>query len=743
MLSSKKYISLWQKSIAIEISQLKKFGSNQYVLLNGRLYASNEDGYTYYFDTLYSLFIPIGSSVKVHWGHNEMDGRVLSSEGTSLILVVDDFIGDSVSEAKLQHAPWELLEQLSERLEDIKEVKKKRLRIKHLMNPDFPQTHPTNFTSTIHELVLRSKYNPITFVWGPPGTGKTYTLARTAANHYFKGKSVLVLSHSNQAVDVLMAEISGFVRRKKRWKSGDILRYGNKVSEDVSKQEELSTHQYLRNKFPSDLMKKEQLLSERIGLKKDLQNSFSHKDMSQLLEIEKQITTLLEKIKRKELEAISEAKIVGVTIAKATTDSSIYDREYDIVIVDESSMAYIPQIAFGVTLGRRSIISGDFKQLPPIAASRHELVNEWLKDDIYHKAGVTFVENGQLHPHLLLLNEQRRMHPDISSFTNQFIYGNRVKDHKSVVSNRNELVTIAPFPNRASIMINTTNAYDFTFYDKASKSKINLWNLLHSLQLLIEANEAGHRSIGYISPYRAQAYYMDLLLNEFFRNEKQNGEMMSATVHRFQGSERDVIIFDSVDSYPNKRPGMLLTGNESERLLNVAMTRARAKFIHVTDYNFFKKVNVRGIYQNLLDHQLFHHQQVDPSEIGRWIHSQKPNLQWMHAKKTNLVQQDILQAKHNITVALPSKTIYSADLMANLTLRNVPLELFSKTNIEWLRSNHFLEKDVSFPFILIDQTILWLGIPIEAKTRNSPPFVAIRLVSPGISNMLYKQFKDA
>ncbi|WP_010172790.1 hypothetical protein [Bacillus coahuilensis] len=81
--------------------------------------------------------------------------------------------------------------------------------------------------------------------------------------------------------------------------------------------------------------------------------------------------------------------------------------------------------------------------------------------------------------------------------------------------------------------------------------------------------------------------------------------------------------------------------------------------------------------------------------------------------------------------------------MANLTLRNVPLELFSKTNIEWLRSNHFLEKDVSFPFILIDQTILWLGIPIEAKTRNSPPFVAIRLVSPGISNMLYKQFKDA
>ena len=49
------------------------------------------------------------------------------------------------------------------------------------------------------------------------------------------------------------------------------------------------------------------------------------------------------------------------------------------------------------------------------------------------------------------------------------------------------------------------------------------------------------------------------------------------------------MIFDTVDSYPQKRAGMLLTGHESERLLNVAITRTKGKLIHVSDVRVWQK----------------------------------------------------------------------------------------------------------------------------------------------------------
>ena len=64
---------------------------------------------------------------------------------------------------------------------------------------------------------------------------------------------------------------------------------------------------------------------------------------------------------------------MGATLAKAASDSALYEQDFDVVILDEASMAYVPQAAFAATLGKRVIICGDFKQLPPIASSRDPL----------------------------------------------------------------------------------------------------------------------------------------------------------------------------------------------------------------------------------------------------------------------------------------------------------------------------------------------------------------------------------
>lgn len=737
------YIKEWHQALQNEIIYLKKYGSNKYRVTNGRL-LSNDGTYTYYFDTAFSLKIPVGSSITLVWGGVKQGGRMLSSEGKGIIVQLEQSLGDLISEAYIYHDPWELLEQLIERLEEINKSKQKRVRVNRLMNPSMPAKHPEEkIKSNVHELVLRSKYNPVTFVWGPPGTGKTYTLARVAANKYFQEKTVLILSHSNQAVDVLIREISAFIKKKERFREGDVLRYGFNTGVAVENQEALTTSQLLEKQEPSLVEEKDLLLTERQNLKQDLTRSFSKRDSNQLLELEKKLARVLEKIRQKELEFVKDAFVVGSTLAKAASDPAIYGKEFDVVIVDEASMAYVPQAAFAAALGKRVIICGDFKQLPPIASSRDSLVSKWLKEDVFHRAGVVdWVEAGKLHPHLFLLKEQRRMHPDISAFTNQFIYHSLVGDHESVRSSRKRIVEQAPFPERASILLDTSYMGAFCINERSSNSRLNLWQALISFQLIHESYLGGARSIGYVTPYRAQANLMDILLQDLYENERLVADIVSATVHRFQGSERDIMIFDTVDSNPQERAGMLLTGLESERLINVAITRTKGKFIHVCNIAFIRKhVYNRKTIRQLVEHQEKHQQSVRTKDIGTWIKNQHPKLKWIHALKLDKVLKDIENARSSIVISLPV-TIDLPESWTNVLVHRNPsatLTVISEKPIPEINPDLWQEAGCSFPFVVIDEHILWLGFQLGRGKGLQPPYIAARLNSEKVSDYLIGQ----
>ncbi|MFD0049962.1 DEAD/DEAH box helicase [Actinomycetes bacterium NPDC127524] len=727
------YIKEWQQALDYEISHLKKFGSTKYRVFSGRLLTA-ESGFTYYFDSNVSLKIPVGTIVRLERGKEKSEGRILSSEGKSIILTLERNLGELIGEANLLHDPWELLEQLIERLQESKKNKTKRLRIKRLMNPSMPAKHPEGKTkSSVEELYLRSKYNPVTYVWGPPGTGKTYTLARTAANAYFKGKNVLILSHSNQAVDVLMKEISGFIKLKKRFNEGEVLRYGSQAGDELNSHEDILPSALIKKEYPGLLDDKNRLTGEKKGLKQDLSSSFSKRDSSALIEIEKKIARVLEKIRQKEIHLAKEACLIGTTLAKAAGDPAIYEREFDLVIVDEASMAYIPQAAFASALGSNVIISGDFKQLPPIAASRNPLVNQWLKEDIFHKSGVTdSVSKDHLHPHLFLLKQQRRMHPDISSFTNRYIYHSLVEDHKSVLNSRTEIVSRAPFNNSAAVLLDTSFTGAHCTQERMSKSRFNPMHLLLSFQLIHEAYEGGSRSIGYVAPYRAQAVFMQNLLADLYSEEMNSADIIAATVHKLQGSERDILIFDTVDSYPEFRAGMLLTGKESERLINVAVTRTKGKFIQVSDRSFIKKHIHHGkTLRQLVDHQEKYHKTAEIDTIGKWIKNQHPKLKWMHAKKTDKIFSDINAAEKSIIVSLPEGTTLSFQWKNLLKLKSGEVRITVLSGTEWsgLGKHKAVSQNVAYPFIIIDETYFWLGLPLDQSLYREPPFVTARLDS--------------
>ncbi|HYK75214.1 MAG TPA: AAA domain-containing protein [Pseudoneobacillus sp.] len=288
-------INEMQKALQAEIQHLKKYGSSKYLLINGRL-LNSEKSITYFFETTTSIRVPIGAIVKIQWGKHQVDGRILSSEGNSVIVEVEQNLGDWLSEVNLFHDPWELLDQLNERLNEIKKSKKKRSRIKRLIYPVEEPKHPyENIKSNVHEIILRSQFNPVTFVWGPPGTGKTYTLARVAANKYIHGKRILVLAHSNQAIDVLMGEISDFIKKKERFIEGDILRYGAHVSNQLLLHSSITTLHLLQTFHPDLAKEKERLTEDRWQIKLDLSRSFSKRDSDQLLSLETKLGNILEK----------------------------------------------------------------------------------------------------------------------------------------------------------------------------------------------------------------------------------------------------------------------------------------------------------------------------------------------------------------------------------------------------------------------------------------------------------------
>lgn len=730
MITTKTYIKEWQQALHHEINYLKKFGGSRYSVTNGRLLSSSGP-YSYYFDTAISLRIPVGSSVKLESGTMKTSCRVLSSEGKGIILASEQNFGDLIPDAHLLHDPWELLEQLIERLDEIKRSKQKRLRVKRLMNPSMETKHPVGkIKSNVHELVLRSKYNPATFVWGPPGTGKTYTVARTAANKYFQKKKVLILSHSNQAVDVLMGELAGFIKRKKQFREGDVLRYGGNIGGTLSVHHEITTNLIIEKEDPLLAQDRDRLCVERRQLKLDLAHTFNKRDSDHLLELEIQIAKLLEKVRKKEVQLVKDALIVGTTLAKAASDSAVYETEYDVVILDEASMAYVPQAAFASSLGKRVIICGDFKQLPPIASSRGPLVAKWLKEDVFHQAGVVeWLKEGKLHPQLFLLKEQRRMHPDISAFTNRYIYHSLVGDHESVNKSRSKVASHAPFKDQATVLLDTSFTGLHCTNDKMTNSRFNLWQLLLSFQLVHESYIGGAKSIGYVTPYRAQANLMELLLEEIYEEEHKHADIVAATVHRFQGSERDVMIFDTVDSGPQDRSGMLLTGKDSERLINVAITRTKGKFLHVSNRNFIEMHIYQGkTLRELVDYQVRHNQTVTTKEIGSWIRNQHPKLSWIHARKLEAVFQDLKSARLSITISLPEGTQLSEEWNNQLQNKEQRIKI---TNIS--------DRTFSFPFVIIDEKVLWLGLPLEGARGVKPPFVAARLNSSRVCEYLLKQ----
>jgi len=269
---------------------------------------------------------------------------------------------------------------------------------------------------------------------------------------------------------------------------------------------------------------------------------------------------------------------------------------------------------------------------------------------------------------------------------------------------------------------------------------MNIWHVLLSFQCIHESYMNGARSIGYVTPYRAQSQMMEALLQDLYEEELKSADIIAATVHRFQGSERDIMIFDTVDSEPQERAGMLLTGRDSERLLNVAITRTKGKFIHISNTAYIQKHVYHGkTLRNLVEHQARNQQCITTKEIGTWIQHQLPKLNWMHARKIDRLVTDMTNARSSIVIALPKDTVIPPKMLTIIEKRkkNVNLTVISQKNWSELLPDCWQEETAPYPFIIIDHFLIWLGVPFEGIKGIEPPYIAVRLESEKVAEILF------
>lgn len=367
----------------------------------------------------------------------------------------------------------------------------------------------------------------IEFVFGPPGTGKTTYLSKyihgiIGNNHSCK---ILVLAPTNKACDVLTTKVMSM--------GG----YEDWLRRFVACGDQTITNQGVLCDRESDIYNQEQccIVSTIARLPYD---GFSH-------------------------------------------NVWLKDIEWDYVIIDEASMIPLAQIVYAIYKfsKARIIVAGDPFQISPIVRE-----SMWEDENIYTMVNLNSFVHPNTEPHkfqIKNLDTQYRSLPAIGTLFSEYAYDGMLKHfrHGEAFCNLEldglNVSTINFVPFRVEKYDNifgprklggsNVQIYSVLLTVEFVKYMSQQWNKRHELEEFLR--------IGVICPYAAQAQLIDTMFQQS-RKSFENVEVVSGTIHGFQGDECDVII-----TVLNTPKGLNGAADKiflnRKNILNVAISRAK------------------------------------------------------------------------------------------------------------------------------------------------------------------------
>jgi len=762
------YHRQFRQALGDEIKSLRKLGGQTTTITDGRHLGKRSGKHLYSFTTDTEIRLPDDTPVDlVHQGQR-YPGTLLSIEGFDLLIAIEKNIGEQVSSVKMTTEPWFLLGELQKRLDTATASQTANRKLALNLLSDSATSQPTNnsqfddFRPRIESQIQQSlNYNcyqaeaithvlqhPVSFIWGPPGTGKTSTLGLTVASLVHAGESVLVLAHSNTAVDTAMKSLAKYLCKSSYYNEGFIVRFGIATPGTYDDYPLINVRGIAKRQNAPLIEKIEGLEREQKRLTQQSRYSgLTTQQKSTLQEriakIREELQPLKQQLRQKESELVRKAMVVGCTLSKATIASEIYERQFDAVIIDEASMAYIPHCVYAATLAKRRIaIFGDFRQLGPISQADTDNTRTWLQRDIFEEAGIiNRVNSNQRDDRMVLLQTQYRMHPSISDIPNRLFYNNQLQDGEGVQARTQPIVDAQPNPGQSLIFYDLSRASAFCFSDQESHSRFNLISALIAADIAYQAKQTGTQSVGIITPYNAQSRLIHRILRE-----TDLETVKASTVHRFQGSEQHLIIFDAVDSTPQKKAGKLLQGgmqSTASRLANVAVSRAQGKFIglfndtyirqQLDSFNIFRKFSDRLRSSSQVLPLTF----TDAANSTVWQFTLPSVTVYPNPSAAcQAIQADLATAQHAVAIDWPTQlksaqhfSLASIRRGTNIIARGsgIAASVTSLPNNRLWRSDSFSNMGI----VGIDHKILWVYINPSAQ---SPVF---RIALANTVDLLY------
>lgn len=399
---------------------------------------------------------------------------------------------------------------------------------------------------------------PASFLWGPPGTGKTYTLGALVAGFVsqFPGRRVLLFSSTNTAVDQALVAVDEALRHVA---GGEPLRQRCKRVGQQFRPSHYEGHEHLLPQSDPTLLRR---LAELEGSRPE--NS-SPVDLDRW---KREVQDIRRRLRVSAADVLASAGVAAMTTTAAAYLLEVLRGQatYDLVVFDEASQVGIAHALCFAPLGRRVLFAGDPQQLEPIVQSESSDATEYLGRSM-------FSYRQALPEATCFLNEQSRMAAPICRVVSEAFYGGKLKVAADASSNAAWCDARKPTgPGVAGHTLHVANGMPpgqwSASYGGPIRFESAVWIADHMDDLTDSVPEG---QVVVVTPYRAQRR----LIREKLRG-KGFKKVDVATVHKFQGSERHTVVFDPVDG----------TGAfyqlHGERLTTVALSRAQARLLILT-----------------------------------------------------------------------------------------------------------------------------------------------------------------
>ena len=293
-------------------------------------------------------------------------------------------------------------------------------------------------------------------------------------------------------------------------------------------------------------------------------------------------------------------RLCSVTSLSTKNAFPLMPELFDMVVIDEASQCDIASALPLIMRTKQLVVIGDPMQLKHISKVKNNQEDAIRKQiGIGNMPHVKYVEcslydycsdlislstNGMNHPYMLRYHY--RCHNSIIDYSNKEFYSKGLGQELEIKTDLNKLKGGDP---KGIVTVNVNGVVP------DDGSNINQAEVVAAVMLAVcNANIYKDVSIGIITPFRLQAERINAAIPKKFSDRIE-----ASTVHKFQGDEKDIIIYSMVvtDNSPASR--IYWIEKIVPNLVNVAVTRARSRLYVVCNVDYIRN-NSTGLLRNLI-----------------------------------------------------------------------------------------------------------------------------------------------